>query len=69
VTACRDIENIIDSFDSECFDRIYLRKMEDSMNSAYKRFALASMNLMDFLGNAKTERSYRELDAHVNIYN
>jgi hypothetical protein len=24
---------------------------------------------MDFLGNAKTERSYKELDAHVNIYN
>jgi hypothetical protein len=40
VSACRDIEDIIDSFDSECFDRTYLRKMEDSMNSAYKRFEL-----------------------------
>jgi hypothetical protein len=69
VTSCRDIEDIIDSFDSECFDRTYLRKMEDSMNSAYTRFVFASTNLMDFLGNAKTERSYKELDAHVNIYN
>jgi hypothetical protein len=38
------------------------------MNSAYKRFVYTSTNLIDFLGNAKTERSYRELDAHVNIY-